>query len=78
MSIKSFKEFITEQSGRMEIPTNKAKEYAPKLKALGAKVEKADLEGLVINVPSKEVMKKVHDWMLKNGWDETDIEDMHS
>lgn len=71
--MKTFQEYITE-NGTMEIPTTKAKEYKKELESNGFEVTTADDEGLVV----KGDMTKLHNWMLKKGWDKEDIKSMHS
>ena len=78
--MKSFKEYLNEKqhTGRMEIGTLKAKEYAPQIRKMGIEVEKADDDGLVVVTKNSSQMKKLHSWMKKNGWDDEDIKAMHA
>tara|TARA_B100000929_G_scaffold290599_1_gene284907 strand:- start:59129 stop:59356 length:228 start_codon:yes stop_codon:yes gene_type:complete len=73
--MKSFQQF-TEARKNIEIPTNKAKEHASALKKMGVKVQKADLEGLVVDASDKKAYDNLKKYLLDNGWDQTDLEDM--
>ena len=78
--MKSFKEYLNEaigQPGKVEIGTLKAKEYKPKLQKMGFQVDKADDDGLVVTVKSDAEVKKLNNWLLKNGWDNEDLKALY-
>jgi len=80
--MKSFKEYINEavsgKPGKIEIGTLKAKEYVPKIEKLGLEVQTADDEGLVVVTKSEAEVKKLNNWLMKNGWDKEDIKALYS
>jgi hypothetical protein len=70
--MQSLKEYLNEM--KVEIPSTKGKEHAKALNNIGIKA-KGDIEGIIVDIKSPEDKKKLMRWMLKNGWDKTDIRD---
>ncbi|MFK5882867.1 MAG: hypothetical protein QM489_00850 [Candidatus Izemoplasma sp.] len=73
MKIKDFEEFLQEQT--IDILSNR--DLVKDLTKAGFKVSKAKNPAgtFIVQVNSRQDKKKLLNWMLKNGWDKTDIKD---
>ena len=72
--MKSFKEYLTEQTGTFEIPTTKAKSYEYELKKNGFQIKTSDDEGLIV-VGDKTKLQK---WLKSKDWDPEEIKSILS
>lgn len=72
--MKTFKEYLTEQTGTFEIPTLKAKSYKAELEKKGFIVKVADDDGLVV-VGDKA---KLQAWLKSKDWDPEEIKSILS